>query len=52
MLTAGDFLTATDRSIARVAQDVGYESDIAFARAFKRAYGVSPSTFRKVNLSE
>lgn len=51
-LTAGDFLTATDRSIARVAQDVGYESDIAFVRAFKRAYGASPSVFRKVNLSE
>jgi AraC-like DNA-binding protein len=47
MLAAGDFLKSTDLPVARIAQDVGYESDIAFARAFRRAYGVTPSVYRR-----
>lgn len=35
------------RSILDVALDVGFESPEAFARAFARAYGVSPSAFRR-----
>ena len=34
-------------STAQLANDVGYESDAAFNRAFKRAFGVTPATWRK-----
>ena len=34
-------------SIARVATDVGYESEAAFNRAFKREFGLPPATWRK-----
>lgn len=47
MLAARDFLKDTDLPIARVAEQVGYESDISFSRAFKREYGVTPSSVRK-----
>ncbi len=34
-------------SVAAVAQEVGYESEAAFARAFKRATGSPPAAWRK-----
>jgi AraC-like DNA-binding protein len=34
-------------TVAAVAQDVGYDSEAAFARAFKRATGMPPATWRK-----
>ncbi len=34
-------------SIARIAFDVGYESEAAFNRAFKREFGVPPATWRR-----
>jgi len=34
-------------SLCEVANQVGYESESSFARAFKRYFGVSPGTFRK-----
>lgn len=34
-------------STAQVAGDVGYESDAAFNRAFKRAFGMTPAVWRK-----
>ncbi|WP_326535728.1 AraC family transcriptional regulator [Pseudorhodoferax sp.] len=34
-------------SVASVALDVGYESEAAFARAFKRATGLPPATWRR-----
>jgi AraC-like DNA-binding protein len=40
-------LGATSRSVAQVAAEVGYESEAAFNRAFKRAFGVPPARFRK-----
>jgi AraC-like DNA-binding protein len=33
--------------IARIAYDVGYESEAAFNRAFKREFGIPPATWRK-----
>ena len=47
MLTASDLLLKEDLSLAQIASRVGYESDIAFARAFKREFEVSPSVFRR-----
>ena len=40
-------LVSTSQSVAQVAADVGYESEAAFNRAFKRAFGVPPARFRR-----
>jgi AraC-like DNA-binding protein len=37
----------SDDSIATVGGDVGYESEAAFSRAFKREFGQSPVAWRK-----
>jgi AraC-like DNA-binding protein len=36
-----------DASILRIATDVGYESEAAFNRAFKREFGSPPATWRR-----
>lgn len=40
-------LTATPRGTADIAADVGYESEAAFNRAFKREFGLPPARFRR-----
>lgn len=40
-------LRSTERSVAEVALDVGYNSEAAFNRAFKRAYSAPPAQFRQ-----
>lgn len=47
MQVAGQRLRESRRSIAQVAEAVGYESEAAFARAFKREMGVSPGEYRR-----
>ena len=42
-----DALRTTSRGVAEIAGDVGYESEAAFNRAFKRAFGVPPARFRR-----
>jgi AraC-like DNA-binding protein len=39
-------LTSTSYSVARISGEVGYESEPAFNRAFKREFGVPPAQFR------
>lgn len=39
-------LMSTPRSVAQIAAEVGYESEAAFNRAFKRAFGTPPARFR------
>jgi len=39
-------LRSTSHSVARIAGDVGYESEQAFNRAFKRRYGAPPARYR------
>jgi AraC-like DNA-binding protein len=43
---AAQVLTATSKSVAEVAGEVGYESEPSFNRAFKREFGVPPARFR------
>ena len=43
-------LSAGSRSVTQVAFDAGYESLEGFSRAFRRAYGVSPSHYRRLPL--
>ena len=40
-------LTATPRGVSEIAADVGYESEAAFNRAFKRAFGQPPARYRR-----
>jgi AraC-like DNA-binding protein len=47
MHIARDLLEFSDRGVASVARKVGYESEEAFSRAFKRAHGVAPSFWRR-----
>jgi AraC-like DNA-binding protein len=39
-------LKTTSNSVLRIAADVGYESEAAFNRAFKRQFGLPPARFR------
>jgi len=40
-------LRETHRTVAAIAQEVGYESEAAFSRAFKRLVGLPPAAWRK-----
>ena len=46
MHAAGDLLRSTDFGVAKLARQVGYDSEEAFSRAFKRHHGVPPSHWR------
>jgi AraC-like DNA-binding protein len=39
-------LVSTSRGVAEIAEDVGYESEAAFNRAFKREFGLPPARYR------
>jgi transcriptional regulator GlxA family with amidase domain len=47
MHVAQDLLASTDLGVASIARRVGYESEEAFSRAFKRSHGESPSIWRR-----
>src|SRR5262249_39361830 len=47
MQLASGLLRDTSAKLMQVAQDVGYESEAAFSRAFKRVSGLSPGAWRK-----
>jgi AraC-like DNA-binding protein len=44
---ASALLRNTNATVAAVAQDVGYDSEAAFARAFKRLVGKPPAAWRR-----
>jgi AraC-like DNA-binding protein len=44
---AAEALTSTPKGVADIAADVGYESEAAFNRAFKRVFGVPPARYRR-----
>ena len=47
MTTAGRLLRTADLPLRAVAERSGYSSEFAFAKAFKREYGVAPGQYRK-----
>jgi AraC-like DNA-binding protein len=47
MLLAGDKLTNSSDPISVIALSLGYESESAFSKAFKRAMGSSPRQYRR-----
>jgi AraC-like DNA-binding protein len=44
---AARLLRTTQKTILHAAMDVGYESDAAFNRAFKREFGLPPAQYRR-----
>jgi AraC-like DNA-binding protein len=44
-------LASTSYSVAQIASEVGYESEAAFNRAFKREFEVPPARFRSQSRS-
>jgi len=44
---AADMLRSTATTIAAIAREVGYGTPFALSSAFKRAYGVSPNSYRR-----
>ena len=46
MHLATELLTTTDISIGALARRVGYDSEEAFSRAYKRERGLSPAHWR------
>ena len=47
MQVAAQKLKDTSASLAQVAELVGYESEAAFSRAFKKTFGTAPATWRR-----
>jgi len=47
MLLAANLLARSDAPLARIAGDVGYQTDTAFSRAFRREFGTPPAAWRK-----
>lgn len=46
MQKAVELLQQPDKKLGEIAQSVGYESDAAFVKAFKRVVGVTPREYR------
>jgi AraC-like DNA-binding protein len=47
MMLAANLLSRSSTSLARIAEDVGYQTDTAFSRAFRREFGKPPATWRR-----
>src|SRR3954469_6925159 len=49
MQIAAQKLRSTSASLAQIAGIIGYDSEAAFSRAFKKAFGAAPATWRRSN---
>ena len=47
MVPAGRELRSSDASLGAVGGQVGYSSEFAFAKAFKRHFGIAPGRYRR-----
>jgi AraC-like DNA-binding protein len=47
MLLACNLLRRSNAPLARIAEDVGYKTDTAFSRAFRREFGAPPAAWRR-----
>lgn len=52
MQLASAQLTSSDKKLAQIAGEVGYGSEAAFSRAFKREVGMAPADFRRAARDE
>jgi len=51
MLLAANLLSRSNAPLARIAEDVGYQTDTAFSRAFRREFGAPPAAWRRAQVS-
>lgn len=49
---AAELLSERDDTLASIAAEVGYVSEFAFNRAFKRHHGVAPGAFRRLQRAQ
>lgn len=47
MMAAANALRSTSMSVATIGEDVGYQSEAAFQRAFKKHVGLTPAQYRR-----
>ncbi|MDO9291329.1 MAG: AraC family transcriptional regulator, partial [Hydrogenophaga sp.] len=47
MLLASHLLCRSNAPLAQIAEEVGYQTDTAFSRAFRREFGQPPATWRR-----
>ncbi|NCT82804.1 MAG: AraC family transcriptional regulator [Comamonadaceae bacterium] len=47
MVLAANLLAGGNAPLARIAEEVGYQTDTAFSRAFRREYGEPPAAWRR-----
>jgi AraC-like DNA-binding protein len=47
MLLAANLLRSGNAPLTSIAEDVGYQTDTAFSRAFRREFGAPPATWRR-----
>ncbi len=47
MILAAKRLRESSDALSTVARGVGYSSEFAFAKAFKRRFGIAPGQYRK-----
>jgi AraC-like DNA-binding protein len=50
MALAASLLRSSSLSLASIAEDVGYDTDTAFSRAFRREFGSPPAAWRREQL--
>ena len=51
MLLATNLLCRSNAPLARIAEEVGYQTDTAFSRAFRREFGLPPAAWRRSRTS-
>jgi AraC-like DNA-binding protein len=51
MLLATNLLHRSNAPLARIAENVGHQTDTAFIRAFRREYGASPAAWQRSRTS-
>ncbi|KQW46375.1 MULTISPECIES: AraC family transcriptional regulator [unclassified Roseateles] len=47
MVLAANLLAGSNAPLGRIAEQVGYQTDTAFSRAFRREYGAPPAAWRR-----
>ncbi len=51
MLLAANLLSRSQAPLAAIAEQVGYQTDTAFSRAFRREFGAPPAAWRRSQTS-